>query len=136
MNIPTLFFSQQISDCQKQFLKGQINNNSNNSKCVENFKNIVPRHKDNGTGPLTIPSSDLNTYLGNIGYNFTKHIEVPESTCNNIPVPIFFFLLLSVCDTMNLMETVTNSHIFDLLDIAGYLLHIFIPVIDPSLSYI
>ena len=44
----------------------------------------MPGQKDNGTDPLTIPASDFNTFFGNIGYDLTKHIQVPESTCNNI----------------------------------------------------
>ena len=74
----------------------------------------------------------------NIGYDLTKHIQVPESTCNNITnyANKFSFPLLSVCDTMKLMKTVPNTHTLDPLDIDGYLLRISLPAIAPSLTYI
>ena len=94
---------------------------------MENLKNLLPGQKDNGTGPLPIPASDFNTFFVNIGYDLTKHIQVPESTCNNITncANKLSFPLLSVCDTMKLMKTVPNT-----------LLRISLPAIAPSLTYI
>ena len=131
--------TKQIRDCRKQFFTDQINNNSNNSKYMwKTLKTLLPGQKDSGTGPLPIPASDFNTFFGNIGYDLTKHIQVPESTCNNSTnyANKFSFPLLSVCDTMKLMKTVPNTHILDPLDIDGYLLRISLPAIAPSLTYI
>ena len=95
------------------------------------LKTLLPGQKDNGTGPLPTPASDFNTFFGNIGYDLTKHIQVPESTCNNITncANKFSFPLLSVCETMKLMETVPNIHTLGPLDIDGYLFCISLPAI-------
>ena len=112
----------QIRDCRKLFFMDQINNNINNSRYMwKTLKTLLPGQKENGTGPLPIPASDFNTFFGNIGYDLTKHIQVTESTCNNITncTNKFSFPLLSVCDTMKLLKTVPNTHILDPLDIDG-----------------